>query len=147
MVAVDPLTTGSDRGLLRPVLEKVCEKIGRLPDCHIADGAFGSGKDIEWAHGEGVTVYCAPTHSKHGTDPFLPRRDDGPGVLAWRSRMASQEGQTQYRERAICECIHARWRNWNLIRLTVRGIKKVTAVMLWYALANNVLQGHRMAAA
>jgi hypothetical protein len=58
--------------------------------------------------------------------------------------MASEQGQAQYKKRSICECIHARWRNWNLIRLTVRGVKKVTAVMLWYALANNILQGHRM---
>jgi hypothetical protein len=61
--------------------------------------------------------------------------------------MASEQAQAHYRKRAICECIHARWRNWNLIRLTVRGVKKVRAVMLWHALANNILQGHRMAVA
>jgi hypothetical protein len=58
--------------------------------------------------------------------------------------MASEQGQVHYEKRPICECIHARWRNWNLIRLTVRGVKKVRAAMLWYALTNNILQGHRM---
>ena len=58
--------------------------------------------------------------------------------------MKSDEGKAQYRVRAICECIHARWRNWNLIRLNVRGEAKVTAVMLWHALANNILQADRM---
>jgi transposase len=147
VIDVTPLATGSDRGLLRPSLEAVRERLGRLPDRHLADGGFTSAADIEWAHGEGIDIYCPPTQSKHGTDPYLPRRDDGPGVLAWRGRMASAEGQAIYRDRSICECIHARWRNWNMIRLNVRGIAKIKAVMLWYALANNIIQGHRLAAA
>ena len=147
VIDVEPLTTGSDRGLLQPALKAAGKRLGHLPDRHLADGGFTSAEDIEWAHREGIDIYCPPTQSKHGTDPYLPRRDDGPGVLAWRSRMASDEGQAIYRERSICECIHARWRNWNLTCLNVRGIVKVKAVMLWYALANNILQGHRLAAA
>ena len=87
------------------------------------------------------------TESKHGTDPYLPRRGDGEGVSAWRARMASDAGKAQYKHRSICECIHARWRNWNLRQLTVRGIEKVRAVVLCHALANNILQGHRLATA
>jgi transposase len=146
VVAVEPSNNGSDRGQMQPMLEKVATATGQLPETHLADGGFASAKDIEWAHAEGVTVVCPPTKSKHGTDPFAPRRGDGPGVLAWRQRMASEQAKAQYRVRAVCECIHARWRNWNLIRLTVRGLKKVRAVMLWYALANNILQAHRLAA-
>jgi transposase len=146
VVAVQPCNSGSDRGLMRPMLEQVEAITGGVPKTYLADGGFGSAKDIEWAHAKGINVYCPPTHSKHGTDPFAPRRDDGPGVLAWRKRMASEEAQTQYRLRAVCECIHARWRSWNLIRLTVRGLKKVRAVMLWYALANNILQAQRLTA-
>lgn len=147
VIDVDPLAIGSDRGLLRPGLEAVRGRIGRLPDRHLGDGGFTSAADIEWAHAEGIDIYCPPTQSKHGTDPYLPRRDDGPGVSAWRSRMASPQGQAIYRIRSICECIHARWRNWNLIRLNVRGRDKVKAVMLWHALANNILQAHRLAPA
>ena len=69
------------------------------------------------------------------------------GVLAWRVRMASEAGKVQYKPRSICECIHARWRNWDLRQLTVRGIEKVRAVVLCYALTNNILQGHRLASA
>jgi transposase len=147
VIDVDPLATGSDRGLLRPSIEAVRNRLGRLPHRHLADGGFTAAHDIEWAHAEGIEVYCPPTQSKHGTDPYLPRRDDGPGVLAWRSRMASADGQAIYRERSICECIHARWRNWNLIRLNVRGLAKVKAVILLHALANNILQARRLAPA
>ncbi len=147
VVDVAPCTTGSDRGLMRQRLEAVRERLGRLPGRHLVDGGFTSAADIEWAHVEGTEVYCPPTQSKHGTDPFKPRRDDGPGVLAWRARMASEEGKARYKRRSICECIHARWRNWDLQQVSVRGINKVTAVMLWFALANNILQGHRLATA
>jgi transposase len=144
VVGVAPSSVGSDRGLLRPMLEKIRKRLGRLPARHLTDGGFVAADDIEWAHGEGVAVYCPPTQSKHGSDPFQPRAGDGPGVLAWRRRMASEEGKAQYKHRAICECIHARWRNWNLLRLNVRGEAKVTAVLLWHALANNILQADRM---
>ena len=144
VVAVEPGSIGSDRGLMRPALEAARKRLGRLPERHFADGGFMAAGDIEWAHENGVEVYCPPTQSKHGRDPFEPRAKDGPGVRAWRQRMASEDGKARYKRRAIAECVHARWRNWNLIRLTVRGAAKVKAVMLWYALANNILQGNRL---
>ena len=147
VVAVEVTNTGSDRGLMRPMLERLRARIGHVPGRHLADGGFCSAEDIEWAHREGVEVYCPPTQSKHGTDPYQPRRGDGAGVLAWRARMAGEAGKAQYKPRSVCECIHARWRNWNLRQLTVRGIEKVRAAVLWHALTNNILQGHRMARA
>jgi len=147
VVGVEITNTGSDRGLLRPMLQNLQARIGRHPARHLADGGFNSAQDIEWAHHQGIEIYCPPIQSRHGSDPYAPRRDDGDGVLAWRARMASDAGKQQYKTRSICECIHARWRNWNLRQLTVRGVAKVRAVMLWYALANNILQAHRLAAA
>jgi len=146
VVAVDVGNNGSDRGLMRPMLERLAEKIP-LPGRHLADGGFCSAADIEWAHSQGVEVFCPPTKSKSGADPYLPRDNDGEGTLAWRARMASEPGKTQYKVRTICELIHARWRNWELRQVTVRGINKVHNVILWYALTNNILQGHRLLAA
>jgi hypothetical protein len=147
VVDIKVCNTGSDRGLMRPMLERQRTRSGGLPKHHLVDGGFGSAEDIEWAHAEGVEVFCPPTQSKHGTDPYLPRRGDGPGVLAWRARMASEAGKARYKPRSICECIHARWRNWDLRLLTVRGFEKVRSVVLWYALTNNILQGFRLGSA
>jgi transposase len=147
VVAVAVGNNGSDRGFMRPMLEQLHERLGQLPQRHIVDGGFCSAEDIEWAHEQEVAVYCPPTQSKGGVDPYLPRRSDGAGVAAWRQRMASEAGKAQYKVRTICECIHARWRNWDLRQLTVRGIEKVGAVVLLYALTNNVLQGNRLIAA
>jgi transposase len=145
VVAVAVTNTGSDRGLMRPMLERLRQCLGHFPQRHLADGGFNSAQDIEWAHDKKIAVYCPPTQSKHGSDPYLPRRGDGEGVLVWRARMASEQGQQQYKSRSICECIHARWRHWDLHKLTVRGLEKVRAVVLYYALANNLLQAHRLA--
>lgn len=145
VVAIEVTNSGSDRGLLRPMLQDLRARIGRHPARHLADGGFNSAQDIEWAHEQGIEIYCPPIKSKHGSDPFAPRPGDRQGVLAWRARMASEQGQQQYKARSICECIHARWRNWDLVRLTVRGLEKVRASVLWYALANNILQAHRLA--
>ena len=60
--------------------------------------------------------------------------------------MGSEAGKAQYKLRTICELIHARWRNWDLRQVTVRGMSKVGSVVLWYALTNNVLQGYRLLA-
>jgi len=147
VVTVNVSNSGSDRGLMRPMIEQSQGLSGHLPEGYLVDGGFGSAEDIEWAHGKGVKVYCPPTQSKHGSDPYRPKRGDGPGVLDWRARMASDAGKAQYKLRSICECIHARWRNWDLRQLPVRGFEKVRAVMLWYALINNILQGHRLASA
>jgi hypothetical protein len=144
VVALDVEASGSDRGLMRPMLDGVRQRYDRLPRRHLADAAFGKKDDIEWAAESGVLVHCPPLKNKHGTDPFAPRPDDGPGVAAWRRRMNSPTGKARYKRRALCECIHARFRNWNLRQFTVRGLAKVRTAALWFALANNVLAVKRL---
>jgi transposase len=144
-VAVD--TTGSDRGQLRPMLERLGKRYERLPRRHLVDGGFHKNDDTEWAAGEGVLVYGAATQSKHNSDPYAPRDDDGPGVAAWRRRMKSPHGKGVYKRRSMGECINARFRQWGLRQFTVRGVHKIKTALLWFALANNILAGHRLKAA
>jgi transposase len=146
VVTVEVGNVGSDGGQMRPTLERLGAQKRRMPRRYIVDGGFSSAEDVEWAHNQGIDVYCPPRQAKDSPDPYEPRSRDGAGVRAWRDRMRSEAGQTLYRLRTICECIHARWRNWNLRQLTVRSIAKARAVILWYALANNVLQGQRLKA-
>ena len=144
VVAVEVSTSSSDRGLARPMLEKVDATYGALPSQHLIDGGFTKNDDIEWAHRANVAMFCPPTTNKHGTDPFEPRPDDPPGVAAWRKRMKSDTGKATYRRRSIHECINARFRQWGLAQLTVRGRAKAMVVLTWYAVANNILQGERL---
>jgi hypothetical protein len=144
VVGVEARNVGSDRGLLRPMVERLTRRYGRRPKRHLVDGGFNKNADTEWAFAAGVKVYGPPGFSKHKTDPYAPRAADGPGVAAWRRRMNSPHGKRIYKRRAPGECINARFRNWGLRQFTVRGIEKVNTILHWFALANNILAGHSM---
>jgi transposase len=144
VVVSDVETVGSDRGLARPMLEKISRLHGRWPKRHLIDGGFNKNEDIEWAAGRGIKIYGPPSHSKHQRDPYEPRDDDGPGVAAWRARMKSPHGKSVYKRRAQAECINARFRNWGLYRFALRGLQKVRTVLCWFALTNNILAAHRL---
>jgi transposase len=144
VLVTDAKTVGSDRGLMRPMLDELNKRYGVWPKRHLVDGGFNKNSDTEWAASHGVKVYGPPSRSKHKHDPYAPRADDGPGVAAWRARMNSPHGKAVYKRRARAECINARFRNWGLHQFTVRGVDKVNAVLRWFALANNILAGHRL---
>jgi Transposase DDE domain len=62
-------------------------------------------------------------------------------VAAWRQRMATPEAQAIYKDRAAtAECVNALARNRGLRQLLVRGVAKVKAIALWYAVAHNLLR-------
>jgi transposase len=147
VVDVAAETSGSDRGQMRPMLERVEQRYGRRPRRYLVDGGFHKNADTEWAAGQDVLVYGAVSRHKRKRDPYAARPEDGPGVAGWRRRMKSSYGKGVYKRRAMGEAIHARFRQWNLWQFTVRGVRKVTAVLLWFALANNILVGHRLKAA
>ena len=142
-IAVDVTNVGSDRGLMRPMQERLAGLYG-CAKRYLVDGGFNKNEDIEWAASQGIKVYGPPANSKHGTDPYAPRPEDGPGLTAWRRRMKSPHGKSVYKRRAPGECINARFRNWGLRQFILRGREKVLTVMRWFALANNVLAGHRL---
>jgi transposase len=144
VVAVEATAVGSDRGLMPSMLTQIERRHGRKPRRYLVDGGFNKNEDTEWAAGIGVNVYGPPIRSKHNTDPYAPRRDDGPGVAAWRRRMNSSHGKAVYKRRTMGECINARFRQWNLRQFMVRGLLKVQKVLNLFALANNILQGHRL---
>jgi transposase len=142
-IAVEATNVGSDRGLMRPMQERLAGFYGRAKR-YLVDGGFNKNEDIEWAAAEGIKVYAPPANSKHQSDPYALRPDDGPGMAAWRRRMKSPHGKSIYKRRAPGECINARFRNWGLQQFTLRGREKVLTVLRWFALANNVLAGHRL---
>jgi transposase len=147
VVATQVRTVGSDRGLMRPMLEDMKRRYGRWPKRHLVDGGFNKNDDTEWAACNGVKVYGPPGQSKSKKDPYEPRPSDAPGVAAWRTRMKSPHGKSVYKRRARTECINARFRNWGLYQFILRGADKVAAVLRWHALANNILAAHRLRAA
>jgi len=91
----------------------------------------------------GVLVHQDPRR-----DPHAPRPGDPPAVAAWRARMGTPEAQAIYKERAAtAECVNAQARNRGLRQFLVRGLPKVRAIALWYALAHNLMRAVALGAA
>ena len=62
--------------------------------------------------------------------------------------MLTAEAQAIYRERAATsECVNALARQRGLRQFVVRGLAKVRAVLLWFALAHNLLRAATLRAA
>jgi transposase len=139
IVAVDIDTSGSDRGLARGMLAELCAA-GTKPSHYLVDGGFAKNEDIEWAHADGIRLWCPAAQNKHGTEPYAPRSDDPPGVADWRQRMDSPVGKVMYKTRAMAECVNAWGRRMGLAQVLVRGKQKARAVLLWFALAHNMLR-------
>ena len=74
------------------------------------------------------------------------RRHEPPPVMAWRVRMASEEGQEVYRRRKLTERAHGIIKTRGMTRSPAHGREKVRSVCLLQALALNVPGRRRCAA-
>jgi transposase len=143
IVGVGVITTGSDMGQITPMLDQIEGRTGQRPEEALADGGFAKHQDMEQAEAKGTTVYVpVPEPKDPSRDRHEPLPDDSEAIAAWRVRMKTDEAKGIYKERAATvECVNAQARNHGLIRLLVRGVEKVKAVALWYAIAHNVRRG------
>src|SRR5215207_3230827 len=148
IAAVTLDNSGSDKGRLRPMNERLAEAYGQRPGEHLADGGFVRLADIEALAATGVAVFApVPKPRDAGRDPYAPLESDGPGVAAWRRRMGGEAAKAVYKQRAAtAECANAQCRNRGLLRFLVRGLEKAKAVGLWHALAHNMICTGRLLA-
>jgi transposase len=146
------LVTEIDQNQLAPMIEQLLARYGEAPAEHLVDGGYVNRVQISAvaAAGCGTTVYMPvpPAHVGSSRDPFVPHKRDSPAVIAWRARMATGEARRIYRERAAtAECVNAIARNRGLRAFGVRGRLKARAVLLWFALAHNLMRAVTLRAA
>jgi transposase len=149
IVAVDVLGTGSDQGQMGPMVDQIHARHGQYPPEYLVDGGFAQHADLEAVPGHGVTVYApVPQPKDPGRDRHQPLPADSAAVAGWRERMGTAGAKAIYKDRAsTIECVNAQARNRGLVRLLVRGVEKVKAVAMWFAVAHNVACGARLRAA
>ena len=149
IVGVEVNNCGSDLGQLSPMLDQVQQRYERCPAQWLADGGFARNADIEDAHGRGTTVYAPVRHPRDSSrDPHVALPDDSEAIVQWRQRMGSKAAKEIYKQRAAtAECVNAIARGRGLTQFLVRGLNKVKAVALWYALAHNLLRSVTLAQA
>jgi transposase len=143
ILAVQVTNEGVDYEQSEPLRDQVQNLCGQTVLEHLYDGGYVTVDGIEEATQQGVIVYAPPkpprNPEKHG-DEFTPRPNDSEAIVAWRLRMGSAEGKAIYKERAATnETINAQLRQSGLTQLTVRGLNKATCVVLWMALAYDLM--------
>src|SRR5215210_6390629 len=149
IVAVAVTTTGSDMGQMTPMVEQIHDRHEVYPQEMLVDGGFVKHQDIEATEQvAGCTVYApVPEPKDPKQDRYAPHDGDSATIVAWRARMATDQAQVIYKDRAAtAECVNAQARNRGLVRLLVRGLTKVKAIALWYAIAHNIRCGVRLRA-
>jgi transposase len=142
IVGVDVTNSGSDQGQLTPMLEQIEVRCEQLPKEVLVDGGFVNLAEIDELTQRDIDVYAPVPKPKNETrDPHEAMPSDSEAVAAWRKRMGSDDAKEIYKQRAsTAECVNAIARNRGLLQFNVRGIKKVKNVLLWFALAHNILR-------
>jgi transposase len=145
ILGVEVSNSGSDSvGLSAPMRVQVEQRTGRPVAQHLIDGGYLRKDDIEQAHANGVELFVPPKGARMAANrgrELDPKRADTEAVLAWKQRMASEDGKQIYKERAATsETVNADLRTYRgLSQLTVRGLAKARCVALWCALAYNLM--------
>ena len=145
ILAVAVGNQGSDGGLAAPLEQQVARRTGRHPDEYLLDGGLAAREDITTLTQHGVTVYAPlepPRTATSGRSATDPRPDDTAEVAQWRARMGTAEAKAIDQERgSTAEWTNAQWRErQGLRRFTVRGLDKVTCVVLLMAITHNLLR-------
>lgn len=139
IVGVRVTNLGSDMGSITPMLEQVQQRTGQLPTTLLADANHAAHDCIRYAAEAGVEVLVAvPDRTREGG----AQAADDPAILAWQERMETPEAKKLYRARAsLCELTNAHLRvHHGVDNFLVRGLAKVTCVVLMAAITSNLLQ-------
>ena len=145
ILGVEVSNEGSDNaGLSEPMRRQVEQRTGQPVAQHLVDGGYMRKDDIERTHTEGVELFVPPKPARKAENrgrELEPKTGDSEALLAWKQRMASQEGKEIYKQRAATsETVNADLRTYRgLSQFTVRGLAKIRCVALWCALAYNLM--------
>ena len=144
IVNVDVIKSGSDSGHLEPTIKQIQARHNVTPKEMLVDGGFV--KQAAFEHLSALPQECViyapvPNPRVPGKPKDHPFKNEAPCVTQWRKRMETEEAKAIYKERAAtAECVNALARNRGLQQFPVRGLEKVRAVVLLFALAHNVMR-------
>jgi transposase len=145
ITGADVSNVGGDKGQMAPMIEQHKDRYGGPPGEMLIDGGFASREDIDSAStAEPPTVVYAPVQKSRkdkGKNCYERQPADTDAVAQWRQRMSTPEAKEIYKQRAsTAEWSNAMARNRGMQQFLVRGLEKVKAVVLWFALAHNLVR-------
>lgn len=142
IVGVEVTNEGTDGAQLPPMLDQVSTVYGKRPEKVLVDSAYATKEGVTSAQQGGTAVVSTVPRSEqlksHDKNPHERQKNDTDEYVKFRERMALEEFQTLYKQRpSIAEFPNAVCRNRGLRQFRVRGLWKVKAVALLYAIAFN----------
>jgi len=146
IVGVEVCNQGNDSGLASPMVEQIQANYQQVPEAFLIDGGFVNLQDFTKVEQMGVRVIAPVTTNRTPkTDPYQAKSGDTVEIIAWRKRMATDEAKAIYKQRAAsAELINAIHHNRGLTAFRVRGLEKVKAITLWFALVHNLMRAHQL---
>lgn len=142
IAAVDVVNSGSDMGQMDPMHQSVQQRYGLTPAHWLADGGFTKLQAIDALIERGTQPVVPVPASRNPTiSPLVPKATDTPAQALWRRLMGDDWAKDLYIWRAATvECTNAQLRRQGLRQFGVRGLIKARAVVLWHALAHNLMR-------
>jgi transposase len=142
IAAVAITHNGSDMGQMSPMHSNILQRYAVTPEHWLADGGFTKLQAIDELTVRGTQPVLPPPRSRNpDIDRLAPKDTDSPAQAQWREFMRSDFAKALYIQRgATVECANAQLRRRGLHRFNVCGIAKARAVLLWHALAHNLMR-------
>ena len=147
VVAVEVNNEGTDLHAMVPLAKQIKERFKVWPSECLADGGCSSTSNINEMSDRGCKVF-SPLRPRRNAAHQLhePRPTDTEDIREWRVRMTSDSGKEIYKERGqTAEWVNAQFRGHGLGQFLVRGTQKVLAVVLMYAITNNMKRSFALA--
>ncbi|MEK6798379.1 MAG: IS1182 family transposase [Planctomycetota bacterium] len=141
IVGAEVTNARTDTKEAEPLREQVERRTGQKVEEHLVDGGYVQKDRIEQAEARGTKMYAPVPKARKDPRAYEVKKTDGPGVAAWRQRMAGEEGKAIYSQRgSTVETVNADLKMFRgLSRMVVRGLKGVRCQVLWSSLAYNLL--------
>jgi transposase len=144
IVGVQVVNEGNDANRALPMLQdEIRRRTETTPEDYLIDGGFAGREAIAGLTDEGLTVYAGLKKPKDAkNDPYEPKPQDNEAYAALRKRMKTSEAKRIYAQRgALIETVNADLEEHRGLRsFSVRTLPKVTSVVLWAAIAYNMMR-------
>ncbi len=153
VVGVAATERRNDTGLADPMVGQLVERYGQTPSRLVVDSKIATRDEIVALddHPKGrVEIYAPVPEERENIKPENRRqrawrqRKEPAAIKAWRARMETEEGAAAMQRRKHIETLIAITKNRGIRRMLLRGMEKVRSCVLFQALANNLMQAHRL---
>lgn len=144
IIGVEISKSGSDQKNTLDMMKQVESRYNYVPQNWLQDAGFNNLKELEkiGKQYKNCKIYMPILENQKNKDDPEARLTTDDFCNEWKKRMETQEASEIYKERcSTAEYVNAEARNRGLKQFLIRGVSKVKAVALLYAITQNMIIG------